>query len=326
MRTLTKYLALVSAVGMFVVLVMGATVTNTGSEHGCGKSWPLCHGQLIPQFAVSTFIEFSHRAIVGVESVLVITTAVLAFYLYRDRLEIQILAPVMVLFLFLQAGLGAWAVMAPQLAVVLALHFGVSLVAFASVLLTAVFLFEVDGQDRLRDRPVPQSFRWYSWSLAAYSYVVVYLGAYVRHTHADDACRGWPLCNGRIIPAFGGGQGVAFAHRLAALLLIGAILVLVLWSARLRAGRPDVFRGAVAASVAVFLQAFAGVLVVFTDTDLFAALAHAAFAGILFGSLTYVCVHVLPRSRPPDAGPRSPDPEHGRWEPLGDRVRDAAPV
>ena len=28
-------------------LLMGATVTNTGSSEGCGKSWPLCHGEFI---------------------------------------------------------------------------------------------------------------------------------------------------------------------------------------------------------------------------------------------------------------------------------------
>lgn len=297
MKTLTRYLAIVSAAGMFVVLVMGATVTNTGSEHGCGKSWPLCHGRLIPQFAVSTFIEFSHRAVVGVESVLVIATAVLALYLYRDRREIRVLAPVMVAFLFLQAGLGAWAVMAPQLAVVLALHFGVSLIAFASVLLTAVFLFEVDGYDALRDRPIPRGFRWYTWGVTAYCYVVVYLGAYVRHTHADDGCRGWPLCNGQVVPAVHGAAETAFVHRLAALALVLAVSGLLLWSARLRDSRPDLFVGSVAAFVAVLAQGLAGAIVVLTDVDLFSALAHAALAGILFASLAYLTVHVSRRPR-----------------------------
>ena len=52
---------------MFVVLVMGATVTNTGSAEGCGRSWPLCNGQFIPEFAVATLIENMTARLLGEE-------------------------------------------------------------------------------------------------------------------------------------------------------------------------------------------------------------------------------------------------------------------
>lgn len=301
----TRVLAIVTAIGMFLVLIMGATVTNTGSEHGCGKSWPLCHGQFIPKMAVSTAIEFSHRAVVGVESVLIIALAVIAFALYRTRREIQLLAPLMVLFLFLQAGLGAWAVMQPQNSAALALHFGVSLVAFASVLLTAIFLFEVDGWDRLRARPLPASFRVYVWGLTVYAYAVVYLGAYVRHTDSDEACSGWPRCNGAIIPAFHDKVGANFTHRVAAGVLTLAIVLLVLWAARYRASRPDIYRASHIAFGMVLLQALSGAIVAWTRVDLFSALAHAGLVGLLFGSLAYLCVHVLRSSAVPATQPRN---------------------
>src|SRR5689334_8703803 len=67
-----RWLGMATTAGMFVVLVMGALVTNTGSAQGCGRTWPLCRGQFIPQFAVATAIEFSHRAVVSVESVLIV--------------------------------------------------------------------------------------------------------------------------------------------------------------------------------------------------------------------------------------------------------------
>ena len=35
---------------------LGTLVTTTGSGHGCGDSWPLCRGQFIPEFAISTAI------------------------------------------------------------------------------------------------------------------------------------------------------------------------------------------------------------------------------------------------------------------------------
>jgi cytochrome c oxidase assembly protein subunit 15 len=280
---------------MFTVLVMGAAVTNTGSEQGCGRSWPLCHGQLIPQMAVSTAIEFSHRAVVGVESVLIIALAIAAAYLYWNRLEIKVLAPLMVAFLFLQAGLGAWAVMYPQLAAALALHFGVSLVAFASVVLTTAVLFEMDGYDVLRDQPLPEHFRTSVWTLTGYSYIVVYLGAYVRHSNASLACRGWPLCNNAIVPSFTNSVAAAFIHRAAAFVLAVAILGLVVWTHRMAWERADLYFASVLALTLVILQSLAGAVVVLTRLDLFSTLAHAAMVGLMFGCLSYLCLHVLPR-------------------------------
>lgn len=293
MNRYLRLLGVVATVGMFFVLVTGATVTNTGSEQGCGRSWPLCHGKVIPQLAAATAIEWSHRADALIETLLILPLAAGAFAAYRRRRDIQVLASTMVLFIFLQAGLGAWAVMYPQQAAILALHFGVSLIAFASVLLTTVVLFEVTGSEKRRALPAPAGFRAFVWSVTGYSYLVVYLGAYVRHAKADLSCMGWPLCNSSLIPALQGPVAINFVHRVAAGLLVLGIMGLVVWSGRIRASRPDLFRASVIALLMVLLQAVSGAIVVFTRLDIFSALAHAALAGLMFGSLTYLCLHVI---------------------------------
>lgn len=304
-RPALRILALATTVGMFAVLVSGSNVTNTGSEQGCGRSWPLCHGQLIPQFAVSTAIEFTHRAMVGFETVLILALAAGTLLFYRRRLEARILVTLMVLFLFLQAGLGAWAVMYPQEAGILALHFGVSLIAFSSVLLTTLFLFDADRVQTL-PRP-PRAYSWYAWGLTAFSYLVVYLGAYVRHAGASLGCGTWPLCNGQLLPHLIGSQGPAFIHRGAAGLFTLGVILLVLWSWQLH-GRRDLRTASLWAGLTVLLQVASGALVVFTHLDLFSALAHAGLAGLLFGSLTYVCMRVLPPSRPAEIGDHQVSP------------------
>src|SRR2546430_14781101 len=93
---------------MLLVLVMGAAVTNTGSAEGCGRSWPLCNGQFVPEFTVATAIEYSHRAVTGVESFLIVglSAAMLFAFGRRDR-EVVGLASLMLVTLFLQAGLRA---------------------------------------------------------------------------------------------------------------------------------------------------------------------------------------------------------------------------
>jgi len=283
---------------MWIVLIMGATVTNTGSQTGCGPSWPLCRGQFIPQFAVSTFIEFSHRAVVGVESVLVIAFAIAAWTLYRSRPEVRVMAPMMVGFLFVQAGLGAWAVMAPQEPAVLALHFGVSLIAFASVVLTAAIAFETPRWNAVRIATLPSRFGLGVWSLTLFCYLVVYLGAYVRHAKADDACKGWPLCNGKALPGFTGAVGTAFAHRFGALVLVLGVLGLVLWTSRFRAARPDLWMASLMAGILVMLQAITGAIVNATDVDLFSALAHAGIIALLFATLCFLSLRAMPQTVP----------------------------
>src|SRR6185503_18503534 len=127
-----RWLSVAATLGMLLVLVMGAAVTNTGSAEGCGRSWPLCNGQFVPEFTVATAIEYSHRAVSGIEGLLVVALSVVMLARWRREREIQVLVPLMLGSLLLQAGLGAAAVMMPQSPAVLASHFGVSLIAFAA--------------------------------------------------------------------------------------------------------------------------------------------------------------------------------------------------
>ncbi len=228
---IVRRLAVVTAVTMFIVYALGTLVTTTGSGHGCGDSWPLCRGQFVPEFAISTAIEFTHRVATAAVTVLVLATAFGVLWLWRSRLELRILAPLMVVALFAEAGLGAALVLLPASPVLLAIHFGASLVLFGSVLLTAIIVNELGGWDRLRDHVVAPGFRILVFALALYTYVVGYLGAYMRLRGAELSCRGWPACNGQIIPTFSGYVGIAFTHRVAAFVLLAGTV----WAVRLGA-------------------------------------------------------------------------------------------
>ena len=154
-----RWLAVATTGGMFLVLVMGAAVTNTGSAEGCGRSWPLCNGQFVPEFTVATAIEYSHRAVTGVEGLLVMVLTAVMLRLWRKDREAVGLALLMFVTLLLQAGLGAGAVLAPQSPLMLATHFGVSLVAFASTLLSAAVVFErTRNRTSLPQRVAPTGF------------------------------------------------------------------------------------------------------------------------------------------------------------------------
>jgi cytochrome c oxidase assembly protein subunit 15 len=272
------WLGIAAAVGMLVVLVMGATVTDTGSAQGCGRSWPLCRGQFVPEFAVSTFIELSHRAVTGVEGVLIVLLAASALALYgRDR-PIWVLTPLMVGSLLLQAGMGAAAVMWPQQAVVLALHFGISLIALATATLTALY---VGWPKTMRGlSPVSRRLQLGTWGFLVYLYLLVYTGAYIRHAGAGAACLSWPLC--------GTGASSSDAAALAVLLALG----LVVAYRRLQPGRLDLFGGGLVVVGALLAQAAAGAFLVLTRLGLFGELLHAALSGVAFTSAAYLCLRV----------------------------------
>jgi len=294
-----RWLAVIATIGMGIVLLQGTLVTNTNSAYGCGSTWPLCHGKLIPEFrglgAVATMIEFSHRAVVPIESALILVLTAGALWYHGRRREIQVLAPAMIFFLFLQAVLGGLAVLYPTSAGILALHFGISLMAFASIMLTASVLLEIDGVDAIRDRPMPGSLRLVIWGSMLYTYLEVYLGAYVRHAGASLSCLDWPLCNGNVIPRFVTGVAPQFGHRVGAL---GAVALLcwmlaLTWGAR--QSRPDLFRAARIAVLLVVLQGISGGFVVLTKLSIASTLVHSGLIMLLFGVQSYLCLHTISR-------------------------------
>ena len=68
---LLKWLSVFTTIGMLLILLGGALVTKTDSGMGCGRSWPLCKGQLIPDEITSELvIELSHRVVSGTVGIL----------------------------------------------------------------------------------------------------------------------------------------------------------------------------------------------------------------------------------------------------------------
>lgn len=295
-----KALVWICVLGMFFVLMGGALVTKTGSGDGCGASWPLCDGELLPAWQAGPLIEYSHRIVSGIVGVAVLAFSIILWRNYGERREMKLLAGLAAAFLLIQAGLGAGVVLAPQPDWLLALHFGISLASFASVLLAAVLLYQMNGRGTGRRVPVSHRLRGWAWGSLAFVYVVVYSGAYVRHTNSHLACLDWPLCNGELIPTLSGPVGIQFAHRVGAFVAVLALL----WLARLayaeRHTRPDVYRAAVASAVIVTVQALVGGAVVLTRLSLGVVMVHSALITILFGVLSYVGLQTLrepPRMR-----------------------------
>jgi heme A synthase len=86
----------------------GAFVRATGSGAGCGNHWPLCNGELAPRTpALETLIEFSHRATSGIALLLTAGLLVWALRRYRKGHVVRIGAGLSMVFLVVEALIGA---------------------------------------------------------------------------------------------------------------------------------------------------------------------------------------------------------------------------
>lgn len=227
---ITSYLAnlalvaLISAIGLVLI---GSVVRVTGYGLGC-PDWPLCYGQVIPPLKIGAWVEFSHRFLGGLVSLLVVGVAVLAWRQQRADKWIVRPAVAAVAVLVVQVGLGGLHVLSELPGWTGLIHTGV---AMALVGLLAVVA--VTSRPRgLVGRPslgrLPQ---WAVWAAGA-TYLLLLTGSLVTRTGASLACPAFPLCGLQTIPEFLGPLvTIQFIHRIVATLVGLLILAVVarLW-------------------------------------------------------------------------------------------------
>ncbi|MNH81921.1 Heme A synthase [compost metagenome] len=300
-----KWLSYASSFVMLMATLGGTAVTKLDAGLGCGREWPLCNGKFVPAHTLSSLIEWSHRAVSGAAGLFALA-AFVAFMLYRkERRDLKLYALFALIFVVVQAIMGAFAVVFSQSSAVMALHFGFSLIAFASSLMLALGMREQEREEanmpKLPTSRVSKTFRNLVWFATCYTYIVVYLGAYVSHTNSAGGCSGWPLCNGEVIPELTGGVAIAFIHRLGAMTLFIVIGILGHFAYRKHPGNKEIRSLGIAATVLVIVQIFTGAFLVLNLTNprmyIFASLSHIFVLACLFGVLSYMSVRTWLLSR-----------------------------
>ncbi|HLR59129.1 MAG TPA: heme A synthase [Pseudogracilibacillus sp.] len=297
-RTL-KSLGVVSSLGMLFILLGGALVTKTDSGAGCGDSWPLCDGELIPSnITPELIIELSHRLVSSVMGITILLLAFLAWRKIGHIREVKFLSFLSVFFLLLQGLIGAAAVMWGQSDFVLAAHFGISLVSFASVFLLTLLIFEVDTKFDAKKLFIYKKHRIEIYLLTIFTIIVVYTGALVRHTEASLVCESWPFCSNASplnFASYNFHQWVQMGHRLiAGVLFIWTIIFFIKIIKNYKMSRV-MYWGWIITLGLISAQVLFGALVVLNGTTygldanitLYVALFHALFITCYFGMLSY---------------------------------------
>lgn len=290
MQRSLKWFAVLTTIGMLFILLGGALVTKTDSGMGCGNSWPLCHGQFIPSdITPELIIELAHRVVSGTVGIMVLILSIWTWSKIGHIRETKFLSLTSFLFLVLQALIGAAAVMWGQSDLVMALHFGISLISFATVLLLTLLIFEVDKKFEAERIILDSRMKFHIIGVSLYSYIVVYTGALVRHVNASLVCRDWPLClNDSFFLPTNMHEWVQMGHRAAAGLIFIWIGYITILAVKHYKNQKVIYWGWIISLILVSLQVAAGALVVISRLNLYIALAHAFFISCLFGVLSYL--------------------------------------
>ena len=292
-----KWLSVLATIIMTFVQLGGALVTKTGSEDGCGSSWPLCNGAFLPQnLPIQTIIELSHRAVSALSLIVVLWLVITAWKHIGYIKEIKPLSIISVGFLLLQALVGAAAVVWQQNDYVLALHFGISLVSFSSVFLMTLIVFSIDQKYEADEVMIKKPLRTLTWLMAIIVYLTIYTGALVRHTDSSLAYGAWPVPFDDIVP-HNVHDWVQLAHRGMAFITFMWIMFTFIHAVKNYADNRTIKYGYTAAFILVILQVVTGALSVITNVNLFIALLHALFITYLFGMIAYFILLMLRTTR-----------------------------
>jgi heme A synthase len=284
-RWLARF-ALVTAVLTTVLIVVGAVVRVTDSGLGCGSSWPLCDGKVIPPLDnLTAWIEWSHRLLAMLIGVLGLATLAAAWR-SRQANRFAFGAVVVAALLYTaQSMLGRQVVVHELRPVLVALHLGTAMLLLAALLAACVA-----AAYRPEKRIQADSATLLTFITTALSLVIILTGALVRGSGATLACTDWPLCNGAVIPV---GQGQAamihMTHRFAVVAL-GIALALLAWQA-VQAGRSGPVRRVALLALAVYLaQAGVGALFVLTQAGRIWGAAHVGLAAATWALLVILSV------------------------------------
>ncbi|MAG33907.1 MAG: hypothetical protein CL908_23755 [Deltaproteobacteria bacterium] len=296
----------------YCLIVLGALVRANGAGLAC-PDWPLCFGQVVPEFDVKIAFEWGHRTVAGIISSLFLALSILALRNREARAVVGRLLPVAVAVLVLQIFLGAltvwkflayWSVTSHLLAGN----------AFAVLLLFLALGLMEAARPTSRERvSVTRPIRGLIVGTLAILIVQVGLGGMVSSLYAGMACPDWPMCSsGQFAPTLLGAQGVHVLHRLGAYSLI-ALLGIGAWQTRAIPQLANLCAVAFLIGIAQLAVGIANVLlrIPVEVTGLHSALA--ASLVLVLAMTTREALRGLPKGRTAaDRGDRAPEPSECR--------------
>ena len=267
------------------LIVLGALVRANGAGLAC-PDWPLCFGQVIPEFDIKVAFEYSHRVLAG--SVGLCFLALCGFVWRQPELREPLRPWLLVagLLLAVQVTLGALTVWQLLASWTVTSHLVVGNAVNAGFATIAWRLSRPGSRD---EAPSLASTRLRT-AIAVVAILLIAqlaLGGQVSSRFAGLACDEWPACHAGVwFPDFVGPRGLHLLHRLTGYALVAALLV----AATLARGAGRLSALTAAAASIGLLQVAVGVANVLLRVPIEVTGLHSLLAAVLV-LLTTVCLH-----------------------------------
>jgi heme A synthase len=302
-----RRLVLATAIATFVLIIVGGVVRVSDSGLGCGPAgsgfhgWPFCNGDVVPGVNLHSIVEYTHRAVAGIVTILIVSIVVQAWRRHREYLvpAIGLLGLVLA-----QAVLGGATVEDNLEEAYVAAHLCLAMLLLGGL----IWLYRsvtgatvTDGGPRIRVLAIAAS-------VAVLCTIVA--GGYMAGTQnygradyqlgdgAHHACgKEFPTCNGEFMP-FGKARlvDIHLAHR--AFMYLAAILVLSLVVVAIR--RRVLTRYAWGLAGLLVLQILVGALNVWLDEYELLIVLHLALGTLLWATTLGLALQLSPaRERAP---------------------------
>ena len=302
-----RRLVLATAVATFVLIIVGGVVRVSDSGLGCGPAgsgfhgWPFCNGDVVPGVNLHSIVEYTHRAVAGIVTILIVSIVVQA---WRRRREYLVPAIGLLGLVLAQAALGGATVEDNLEEAYVAAHLCLAMLLLGGL----IWLYRsvtgatvTDGGPRLRGLGIAAS-------VAVLCTIVA--GGYMAGTQnygradyqlgdgAHHACgKEFPTCNGDFMP-FGKSRlvDIHLTHR--AFMYLAAILVLTLVVVAIRRGVATRYAWGLAGLLV--LQILVGALNVWLDEYELLIVLHLALGTLLWATTLGLTLQLSPaRERAP---------------------------
>ena len=132
-----KTLSVSSAIGIYILIVVGGITTQSGSGMAC-PDWPLCFGEFLPNLTTSVLIEMTHRYLAMVVGFLILGTFIVSYRSYRNEKSLLISSGITLVLVTMQAYIGMLTVTSILDPAIVTIHLAVSTALFGFSVITAL--------------------------------------------------------------------------------------------------------------------------------------------------------------------------------------------
>jgi heme A synthase len=285
-----RILTVAGAAVAWAIAMLGSWTRINGAGMTC-PDWPLCRGAVVPVLQGGVVLEWTHRALAGVETLIVVAAVIAGWRVRRSIPGLGGMLAVLAAIFVVQVGLGGVTIFAANSPLSVTLHWGTAMLLIATFVILAIVALDAR----------PGTAVTLSWSVhagwvaaaALWAFLAMCAGALVSSSGAGLACPAVPACGatvfGTTLP-----EALQMTHRmLAGFLIVFAIVAALV----VPAGERRTTAALRIALVLLALQVTLGVLNVVLLLPPGLREAHAANAVATY--IAFVCATVLAlRGRP----------------------------